>query len=128
MTKAAKASDQAPGLAVKFWLYVSNNGDGSASGHLFASQEEARAYAGLDENGDSEDSEQFTEADPVEITLRVDENGKLLPPPMTTLNEEGFLIENFMIKGSKKEELTTEVAEKRPKGVFVYQEPCDWCW
>lgn len=117
----------APDLAIKFWLYISNNGDGSASGHIFKSEEEAQAFAG-EGNG-----EEFTESEPVEVILRVDEQGNLLPPPMTAFNKQGFLIENYQIRGDKKVELTPELLKNPKSGkgketVYTYQDPRDWCW
>ena len=59
-------------ITLTFWIYACNGGDGSVSTLTFSSKEAAEKYAERDDERMEEDIR--------EITLNIDENGKLLDP------------------------------------------------
>jgi len=104
--------DPPPGLEIRFWHYI----DGSVAGYVFPSKEAAHAFAGIDENGDSDcNNDMFTEGDIEEVVLRVDATGKLLPPPRSAFNDKGFLIDNYTLPAGRGR-------------VYTYNDLRDWDW
>lgn len=67
-------------MKVKFWLYMSSNGDGSVSALFFKSEKDAEKYA-------EKDDERFCD-DIYSKELEFDENGVLLNPSIIDEDEE----------------------------------------
>jgi len=67
-------------ITVTCWIYVSNGGDGSVSTLTFASKAAAEKYAERDD--------ERLDGDIREITLNIDENGKLLDPDPVREDED----------------------------------------
>lgn len=118
MSKKAKGKE----ITVKFWKVVVSGGDGSAYAMIFKTEKEAEKY--LEESG----GDRFSDDRPVEVTLKVDQDGNLLQPPLSEI-KDGILHDAFCIpKKSSKPTCEPITPDKKEKDYHFYRDQRDWTW
>lgn len=99
-------------MKIKIWLFVSNNGDGSAAVRLFPSEQAAEGFANFNEETDSGSYDRM-EDDIQQIEFEIDEKGNILQPALTKI-VNGILYENY--------------SWKHGKNTYICQEKTDWSY